>query len=117
MEKRFLDNNFKVRREGTKINMSVDIADISYGNLKDIKENENGNRTVLYQKFTEGGITFQVTAYVRKNDFLAIKNAEETAALKQAIAERDAVLNQLFTAAKNPEFQKFLQQFGVKLDV
>jgi predicted ATP-grasp superfamily ATP-dependent carboligase len=85
-----------VTSEGEKLSFTLDISQVNYDNLKLIEGKEKtGNRTVLYSKFQEKGITFQVTAWINSAEMQRLHEIEVTQQFKATMEENKRLLEEL----------------------
>jgi hypothetical protein len=71
------------------LNISADV-NITLDDLRTVTPSDKGNRTIVYKKWTDGGITFQLTGYVTSKamtDMEALEHTKKVVALEKAQAE------------------------------
>lgn len=101
--------------ENKKLLIEVDTTSVNYESLKTVETSEKGNRTVLYDKWVEGGITFQLTAYVTSTNFENLENEYKTIQMKKQAQENLELKQQLAQfqqLMQNPEFKAIMSKFS-----
>jgi hypothetical protein len=100
--------------DNKKVLIEVDTTTVTFENLKTIDPSDKGNRTVLYEKWVEGGITYQLTGYVTSTNYEALENQHKTQEMARQAKENQelkAQLAQFQTLMSNPEFKAIMSRF------
>jgi hypothetical protein len=94
MDKKLI-NEVNVRNEGQKVTLSIDTTSINYDNLKLIEAKDTGNRVVLYQKFNNNGITYQITGWVNGQEMQRLHEIEVSQKMRDTMEENKRLLKEL----------------------
>jgi hypothetical protein len=116
VESKRLLNATKVT-DSKKLLIEVDTSKLTFENLKAVAPSDKGNRTVLYEKWSDGGITYQLTGYVTTTNFDSLENVQKTIDMKKQALENQELKEQLaqFQMMMNhPEFKQLMYKFTGK---
>jgi hypothetical protein len=97
-----------------KVLIEVDTSSVDFTNLKAIEPSDKGNRTVLYEKWTDGGITYQLTGYVTNTNYESLENIHKTNEMKRQAKENEELKAQLASfqsMMQDPEFRKLMANY------